>query len=423
MLNMLPMRRLLYCGDNLEIIRNYLEDQSVDLIYLDPPFNSNSTYHFNAPGATAATSKIAKVFSDHWRWDVKTEEKFLEIASSASTLKVGRTLSLLRELIGNDHHLSYLLYLALRLMEFHRVLKMGGSLYLHCDPNTSHYLKIILDSIFGLRNYRGEINWRRAGAHSNGRQGRRQYEQVRDVLLFYTRGDGWTWSGQFTPYEERYIANYYRQIEPETGRRYRMDNLTAARSGGDTLYDWPVKRSEETNQWEADLDDEWRAPKPGWTYQNARPYRSRFWAYSRERMTEFERQGRLVYSRSGMPSYKRYLDEMPGVPLQNDWQDISPVRGNQHLGFPTQKPFDLLERIVLSSSQEGDVILDPFCGSGTTLHVAEKLSRQWIGIDKSPLAIECVARRLRGVFPFVTWSVIDVTKIEQKSERDSEEEN
>lgn len=259
--------------------------------------------------------------------------------------------------------------MAARLVELRRALKPTGSLYLHCDPTASHYLKTVLDTVFGPLLFRSEIVWKRSSAHSDTKQGRRLHGHIHDVLLFYTKGPKWTWNPIYTPYDAEYLDAFYRHVEAGTGRRFRLGDLTAAKPGGDTLYEW----------------------------HGVKPYRGRFWAYSRANMEEFEREGRLVYSRSGMPQYKRYLDEMPGVPLQDVWTDIRPVAPGpgERLGYPTQKPVELLERIIGTSSNPGDVVLDPFCGCGTAVIAAQKLDRRWIGIDITYLAIAVMRARLR----------------------------
>jgi DNA modification methylase len=274
--------------------------------------------------------------------------------------------------------------MAVRLLELHRVLKPTGSLYLHCDPTASHYLKILLDAVFGVRNFRTEIIWRRSTAHSDTKQGRRQHGRLHDTIFFYTKGSDWTWNPIYMPYDQSYIQSHYSKIEEGTGRRYRLGDLTAARPGGDTLYEW----------------------------KGVRPYSGRYWAYSKLKMEEFERQRRLIYTRTGMPEYKRYLDEMPGVALQDIWTDIDPInsQAQERLRYPTQKPVSLLERIISASSNEGDLVLDPFCGCGTTVHAAQKLNRRWIGIDVTHLAISLVRRRLIDAFPQAQFEVQGVPK-------------
>ncbi|MEJ2671568.1 MAG: DNA methyltransferase [Deltaproteobacteria bacterium] len=268
--------------------------------------------------------------------------------------------------------MAYLTMMAVRLMELHRVLKPTGSLYLHCDPTASHYLKMILDSIFSVANFRTEIIWKRSTAHSDTKQGRKQHGRIHDVIFYYTKSNIWTWNEIYTPYDQKYIDNFYRHIEEQTGRRYRMGDLTAAKPGGDTSYEW----------------------------KGVKPYKGRYWAYSKANMKKFEKEGRIVYTNSGMPCYKRYLDEMPGVPLQDIWADLNPIgaSGKERLGYPTQKPEALLERIISASSNEGDVVLDPFCGCGTTITVAERLKRRWIGIDITHLAITLIKKRLNDTY-------------------------
>lgn len=249
-------------------------------------------------------------------------------------------------------------------------------MYLHCDQHASHRLKVEMDKHFGEKGFINEIIWKRQSAHSDTKQGAKHYGRLHDTILFYIKGNEYTWNPQYTPYSEDYINNFYKHIEPETLRKYRVDNIIAAKPGGDTSYEW----------------------------KGVKPYKGRYWAYSREKMEKFDQEGRLIYSRTGMPQYKRYLDEMPGVLLQDVWDDISPAGiGKEAQGYPTQKPEALLERMIKSSSNPKDLILDPFCGCGTTLVVAQKLGRNWIGIDVSPTACNLMEQRLRklGVSPQV----------------------
>ncbi|MDR0528472.1 MAG: restriction endonuclease, partial [Zoogloeaceae bacterium] len=292
---------------------------------------------------------------------------------------VAEMIQAMRRFLGENDMMAYLVMMARRLLELHRVLKPTGSLYLHCDPIASHYLKIVLDAVFGKTRFGSEISWRRSSAHNDARQGRRLPGNIRDVILFYTKSETWTWNWLYTPYDESYVRNFYTHVDEKTGRRYRLDNLTAAKSGGDVSYE----------------------------FCGTRPYKGRYWAYSRENMEKFLAEGRLHFPENGgTPSYKRYLDEMPGVPLQNDWPDIRPVPPNEYLGYPTQKPLALLERIVQASSNEGDVVLDPFCGCGTAVHAAQKLGRKWIGIDVTHLAIALIEKRLKDAFPGVGFAVL-----------------
>ncbi len=322
--------RVVYCGDNLEQLSK-LPPACVDLIYIDPPFNSNRNY---------------EVF-----WGETKEKRAFE-----------------------DRHEStkaYIEYMRPRCVELARVLKKTGSFYYHCDWHASHYVKVMLDQIFGENNFQNEIVWKRTGAHSDSKR----YGANHDTLFFYTGGDKWTWNPQFTPLSETTIRKNYHYKESD-GRLFRVSDLTANKSGGDVSYDWTTPSG-----------------------QTVTPYKGRYWAYSREKMDKMAAAGLLYYRSTGMPMLKHYLDEMPGIPLQTFWDDIGPLvsGSDERLGFPTQKPLALLERILAASSNENDIVLDAFCGCGTALVAAQKLKRQWIGIDISPTACRVMAKRLRDV--------------------------
>lgn len=396
------MVNTLYYGDNLAVLRESIRAETVDLIYLDPPFNSNASYNvlFKSPQGQEAAAQI-QAFDDTWHWGESAEEAYTDVMRSGNAA-AAEMLRAMRGFLGENDMMAYLAMMAVRLIELHRVLKPTGSLYLHCDPTASHYLKVLLDAVFGTKSYRSAISWKRSSAHNDAKQGRNFYGNIRDEIFFYTKGKSWTWRWQYTAYDDAYVKTAYRLIGPD-GRRYRRDNLTAAKGGGDVSYLWPVKRVAGAG-WEADLEDEYLSPKPDTEYKQVPPYNGRYWAYSKENMRNFARMDRLAYAASGMPEYKRYLDEMPGVPLQNSWDDIPPVMGNDNLGYPTQKPVALLERILNASSNPGDVVLDPFCGCGTTVHAAEKLGRSWIGIDVTHLAIGLIEKRLRQAFPGVAFT-------------------
>lgn len=381
------IRRLnrLYYGDNLDVLRESVRDDSVDLVYLDPPFNSNANYNilFKTPTGAGADSQI-EAFEDSWHWNDRAEDAFDQVMRSGNT-RAFDLLNAMRRFLGENDMMAYLSMMAIRLIELHRVLKPTGSLYLHCDPTASHYLKLLLDGVFGADKFRTEISWRRQSAHNDAAQGRQQYGNVRDIIYFYTKGEKWTWNWQYTPYDESYKNSFYRYIEQETGRRYRLGDITAP-GGSD-----PAKRN------------------PHYEFLGV----IRYWRYSRERMQELYDQGRIVQTSPGrVPQYKRYLDEMPGVALQNDWTDILPLHGSsqERLGYPTQKPLALLERIIAASSNEGDVVLDPFCGCGTAVHAAQKLGRQWLGIDITHLAIALIEKRLQAAFPGLSFDVLGTPK-------------
>lgn len=390
----------LYFGDNLDVLRRHIPDESVDLIYLDPPFQSGQSYNvlFEERDGSRSAAQI-QAFEDTWGWDLGSRKAYEGVVEEGGP--VSRAMQAFMTFLGESDMLAYLSMMAPRLKELHRVLKSTGSLYLHCDPTASHYLKMLLDAVFGPERFRSEIVWKRTYAHSDTKQGRKIHGHIHDIIFFYTKGDEWTWNPVYQPYDQEYIESMYRHVEEETGRRYQDDNLTAARPGGDTEYEWRVKRKkEEGAEWEADLDDEWKDPKPGWEYKGVPPYSGRYWAYSKEKMEEFARNGRLHHRSTGMPRYKRYLDEMPGVPLQDLWTEINPIsaKAAERLGYPTQKPEALMERIIESSSDEGDVVLDPFCGCGTTVSVAHRMDRKWVGIDITHLAINLVKHRLQNTF-------------------------
>lgn len=372
----------IWTGDCLDIMRGMNSD-SVDLIYLDPPFNSKANY-----AAPIGSKAAGAAFKDTWTLSDVDVEWINLIEEKHSTLY--------RVLLAamTDSDKSYLTYMAARLLEMRRILKTTGSIYLHCDPTMGAHLKLLMDAIFGRKAFRTEIAWKRGTAHSDTKQGRRQHGRIHDSLLYYTFGDTWTWHTVHTPYEQEYIDTFYRHID-DTGRRYRKDNLTAAKPGGDTEYEWRIKRRA-GGAWEADLSEDWRHPQPGWEYRGMPPYNGRYWAYSQEKMREFAMSGRLAYAKTGMPSYKRYLDEMPGVPLQDLWTDISFALGKQRTGYPTQKPLALLRRIIATSSNEKGTVLDPFCGCATACIAAEQLDRQWVGIDISEKAAELVRHRMRS---------------------------
>lgn len=360
------MTNRLYYGDNLGILREHIADESVDLVYLDPPFNSNATYNvlFRSPEGKESPAQI-EAFDDTWHWGENAENAYWEVLHGANT-DAARMLEAMRGFLGENDMMAYLAMMAVRLIELHRVLKKAGSLYLHCDPTASHYLKILLDAIFGKDKFKSEISWKRSSAHSDAKQGRKNHGHIHDVIFFFTKGREWTWNPIFTEYDEAYVERDYKLVEEGTGRRFRRGDLTAARPGGDVEYDWHVKkRTGVKERWVADLSEEYLRPIEDWEYKAVRPYGGRYWAYSKENLRQFAREGRLRHTFDGMPEYKRFLDEMPGVPLQDIWTDITPIIAgtDERLGYPTQKPVALLERIISASSNEGDIVLDPFAAA------------------------------------------------------------
>lgn len=336
---------VLYYGDNLDILRRYIPDASVDLVYLDPPFNSNRDYNviFKDESGRKSDAQLL-AFEDTWHWGPSAEATYAYLTNTARhegrvPSTVSTIVAALRAGIGENQMMAYLVEMAVRLVELYRVLKPTGSLYLHCDPTASHYLKLVLDGIFDVRNFRNEISWKRFSAKNDPKR----YGRNHDVILFYSKGSTITWHPQYGPFEEDYVAENYRYIEPGSGRRYRLSDLTANKPGGDVDYEW----------------------------HGVHPYKGRHWAFSRDNLDKFLAEGRIVFRRTGMPVYKRYLDEMPGVPQQDIWTDIRLQAGSkERLGWDTQKPLALLERIISASSNPGDIVLDPFCGCGTALVAA-----------------------------------------------------
>ena len=356
----------LYFGDNLDILRQHIADESVDLIYLDPPFNSNATYNvlFRERSGEESVAQIT-AFDDTWRWSIESELAYQDVVTQQGG-KVGELLAAMRAFLGQNDMMAYLTMMAQRMVELHRVLKPTGSIYLHCDPTASHYLKLLMDAVFGAMNYRSEIIWRRTNAKGLAFRG---YPRNNDTLLYYSKESDFSWNRPFRPYDQEYVDRFYRHTEPETGRRYRLSDLTNPNRNRPNL----------TYEWNGHL---------------------RVWRWTKERMQEAHENGIIHYSSTGLASQKRYLDEMQGNPVDTIWEDIKPIQAHaqERLGYPTQKPEALLERIINTSSNEGDVVLDPFCGCGTAVAAAERLNRRWVGIDVTHLAITLIRHRLHDAF-------------------------
>ena len=358
----------LYYGDNLDVLRRYIADESADLVYLDPPFKSNQDYNvlFQEQNGSRSASQI-KAFEDTWRWDQAAAAAFEEVVEGPHE-QVSRALQAFRTFLGENDMLAYLCMMAPRLIELRRVLKPTGSIYLHCDPTASHYLKMLMDGVFGGANFRNEIVWKRTSSHSDAKN----YGCVYDSLMYYMKERGTVWNEQYVPYSQAHIESAYRHID-EHGRRYATRDMRSPH------------------------------PRPNLTYEykGYKPH-ANGWTVSPEVMERLDAEGRLHFPRSkeGRIRLRVYLDEMPGVKLGNMWDDIPPINSQaaERLGYPTQKPEALLERIINASSNEGDVVLDPFCGCGTAVAVAQKLKRSWIGIDITHLAIALIKYRLRDSF-------------------------
>lgn len=376
------MTNHLYYGDNLDVLRNSIADESVDLIYLDPPFNSNASYNvlFKGPSGNESAAQI-EAFDDTWHWNDSAEAAFGEVLRSGNGA-AAEMLRAMRSFLGENDMMAYLAMMAVRLLELHRVLKPTGSLYLHCDPTASHYLKILLDAVFGARSYKNEIIWKRTTTHSDSKT----WSRVADTVYFYVKSpNDFIWNTPREPHSADYLTAKYRHDDGDDRGKYRLDNMTSPNPRPNMMYEWKGHES----------------PSKGWRY-------------SVETMTRLDREGRIWYpiDKSGnrdtskRPQLKRYLSEMEGGAMGTVWTDIPPInsRAQERLGYPTQKPVALLERILSASSNPGDVVLDPFCGCGTTVHAAQMLGRQWIGIDVTHLAIGLIEKRLRDAFADVTFT-------------------
>jgi site-specific DNA-methyltransferase (adenine-specific) len=387
------MRNTLYYGDNLPILREYIADESIDLVYLDPPFNSSRTYNvlFKDESGQESEAQI-EAFEDTWHWNQETEATYAEIVTHSAP-HVGEMIAALRGFVGTNQMMAYLVMMAARLVELHRVLKPTGSLYLHCDPTASHYLKVVLDTIFGVSNFRNEIIWRRS--HPKGHAFTR-FATNHDVIFAFAKSSNQaTWNPTYRNYDKKAVEKQYSLVD-EDGRRYQLTSLLNP-----------------------------NPDRPNLTYEFKGV--TKVWRWTKERMLEEDRKGRIVVPRggTGIPRYKRYLDEQEGIPVDDVWYDIELVSGREGLGYPTQKPVALLERIISASSNEGDVVLDPFCGCGTTIAAAHKLNRRWIGIDITNLSIALQKYRLKDSFGLevgkdyaVVGEPVDLSSARQLAEDD-----
>ena len=346
-----------WTGDNLPVMRG-MNDACVDLIYLDPPFNSNR--HYEAPiGSKAAGA----AFKDAWTLSDIDVHEHGELADRKPAAYA--VIDAARQAHGKGMQ-SYLVMMAVRLLEMRRVLKPDGSIYLHCDDAAGHWLRALMDAVFGMAAFRNEIIWQRYGSHNDARR----YGRVTDTLLFYA-GPGATWTAPRLPLSDADVAARYTNKD-ERGVYTTSPLHARTLSGGGYEYEWHG------------IDDVWKFPK--------------------ERLDELESQGRIHWPKKGrIPRRKVYLADNPGKPLANLWADIKIATGKERTGYPTQKPLALLERVVKASSNPGDMVLDPFCGCATALVAADRLQREWAGIDLSPLAIKLVNERIaedRGGMPW-----------------------
>lgn len=387
------MTNHLYYGDNLQVLRAHIATESVDLIYLDPPFNSQATYNvlFRSPAGERSQAQI-EAFEDTWHWNDSAERAFDEVMQSGNT-DVAELLRTLRAFLKENDMMAYLTMMAVRLLELHRVLKPTGSLYLHCDSTASHYLKILMDGIFGVKYFRNEIIWKRTSAHSSAKR----WGDVHDTLLFYTVSDSYLWNSLFQEHDPAHIKSKY-TTKDDRGYFMPADLTGAGQRSGYSGKSW---RGFDPDK----LSRHWAVPK------KVSPEYVDFTDWdqltTQEKLDRLDAAG-LVYwpnKFGGFPRFKRYLSS--GIHIQSVITDLSPVnsQAQERLGYPTQKPLALLERIIQVSSNEGDLVLDPFCGCGTAVHAAQKLGRRWIGIDITHLAISLIEKRLKDAFPGIAFEV------------------
>jgi DNA modification methylase len=364
----------LYYGDNLEVLQRYVKDESVDLVYLDPPFNSRQDYNvlFAEKDGSQSSSQI-HAFEDTWEWNTESMRALQQVIEQGG--RVADALRAFESYLHGSDMMAYLAMMAPRLVELRRVLKETGSIYLHCDPTASHYLKILMDAVFGPQFFRNEVSWRRS--HPKGLAFTR-FARNHDVILSFSKGNPPKWNPQHTPHDPDRSEQQY-SLRDKDGRAYQLKSLLNP-----------------------------NANRPNLTYEFLGT--TKVWRWTRERMLAEYEKGRIVVPREGkgIPRYKRYLDEQEGIPVSDFWDDIEISSGQEKLGYPTQKPEALLERIIKASSNEGDLVLDPFCGCGTTVQVAQRLNRRWIGIDITHLAIGLIKKRLSDAFGPEIKSTYDV---------------
>ena len=378
------MNRILYAADCLDIFTDEAElpDESVDLIYLDPPFNSNSSYNLPFKGRDRSLRPV-EAFKDTWEWTTADDEWLQELEADPRRRSLAAVVRFAQEVehFGRRGSVkpslaAYLLNMAIRLHAMRRVLKPTGSIYLHCDPTASHYLKLLMDAIFGRRNFRNEIRW----GYSAENLSRRKWARGGDVILFYAKHSASSrFNAQSRTTDEARLAELY----PHTDSRGRY-KLTSCQNNAvrpNMLYEWK-----------------------GHTRQ---------WRFQKSTMERYEAEGRLVYSQAGIPRRKTYADEsLAGGAMGDTWVDIAPIgyKAKERLGYPTQKPLALLERIIRASSEPGDLVVDPFCGCGTTVHAAEALGRRWVGIDISPFSTGLIRERMVDYFPQLSKADVAVRR-------------
>lgn len=388
------MKNALFFGDNLDILREHIKDETVDLVYLDPPFNSKRDYNllFKSPKGKQSDAQIT-AFKDSWRWGEQAEHEFAEIVHCSNT-DVSEMMQAMRRFLGENDMMAYLTMMANRLLELHRVMKPTASLYLHCDPTASHYLKVVLDGVFGKKNFHNEIIWKRTSAHS----GAKRWGPSHDVIFLYAKSRDYVWNKVFENYDEQYLTDFYRFADNKG--RFRLSDLTGAGTrSGDSGAPWKGVNPTSVGR-------HWATPKEA--LEDIRPDLNVAMMSTQEKLDVLDGEGLIYWPPKGrVPQFKRYFDTNKGNPIQDVITDIQPIgaQAAERLGYPTQKPLALLDRIINASSNEGDVVLDPFCGCGTAVHAAHKLKRKWVGIDITHLAVSLIEKRLRDAFRSIRFDV------------------
>jgi site-specific DNA-methyltransferase (adenine-specific) len=396
---------MLYYGNNLEILRDKIDDESVDLIYLDPPFNSDQVYNIFFKERNGAESQSqSSVFNDTWKWGEEAEEAYEETVTSGG--KISDLMVAFRSFLHEDNLMAYLSMMAPRLIELHRVLKPTGSIFLHCDPTASHYLKLLLDSVFSPENFKNEIIWRRTGNNKS----EKRFGPLHQTILFYSKSNEAFFEPYYGPYTKEYVKKSFKDNDDRGA--YQSVILTG-----------PGLRGEDT-----ECGMQWRHYNPASVGRHWQFGTYVYWKYKQltgEDLSKFPLLNRLDKlddvglihwgKKESVPRYKYYLADALGVPIQDIWAFIPGTKGcvygndkigidedvkwlstgdKERLGYPTQKPEGLLERIINSSCPPDGIVLDPFCGCGTTIAVAQRLNRKWIGIDVTHIAIALIRKRL-----------------------------
>ena len=382
-----PSGNQLHFGDNLDVLRSgIIPSESVDLIYLDPPFNSDASYNmlFREPEGFKSQAQI-EAFDDTWQWGLEAEQACDDILDGDNQ-RLAKLIHALRDTLGDNSMMAYLAMMAVRLVELHRVLRSTGSLYLHCDPTASHYLKAVLDGVFGPENFRNEITWLRSKNPKGSQHKNYRWGPATDCILFYAKSRKAVLNidAAKQPTDDSSILKRY----PQTDERGRWADGPILRSGSMGV--------------RPNLVYEYKGFKPG----------AAGWRCAREKLIQIDEAGDLYWTSEGRPRRKLRpsLNELD--PLSSCWTDIAPInsQAQERLGYPTQKPLALLERIVLASSAKGEVVLDPFCGCGTAVHAAQRLGRNWIGIDVTHLAISLIESRLVSAFPAIHYDLFGTPK-------------